>query len=91
MALTWTDSAHKHNVPREDAVHAMLNAYLHLVEFDQPRVQGASRPDLWIGPPRRLGGPLIEVMTETTPPRDVLVFHVMQARAKFLALLEEGE
>jgi hypothetical protein len=34
---------------------------------------------------------LIEVMTETIPPRDVLVFHVMEARPKFLALLEDGE
>jgi hypothetical protein len=69
----------------------MLNAYLHVPAFDEPRVEGVSRPDLWIGPPRQLGGPLIEVMTETIPPRDVLVFHVMEARPKFLALLEEGE
>lgn len=89
VAIRWADSADKHDVPREDAVHAMLNAYLHVPAFDDPRVAGAARPDLWIGPPRQLDGPLIEVMTETSPPRDVLVFHVMQARAKFLALLDE--
>lgn len=91
MAMTWTPSADKHGVPHEDAVHAMRNAYLHKVAFDEPRVPGAGRPDLWIGPPRQLGGPLLEVMTESIPPRGLVVFHVMIARAKFLALLEEGE
>lgn len=89
MALRWADSADKHEVPREDALHALLNAYLHVPAFDEPRVGGSARPDLWIGPPRQLGGPLIEVMTETIPPRDVLVFHVMPARPKFLALLDD--
>ncbi|MFS0700273.1 hypothetical protein AB6N24_09905 [Cellulomonas sp. 179-A 4D5 NHS] len=91
MAMRWADSTGKHGVAREDAVHAMLNAYLHVPSFDDPRVPGASRPDLWIGPQRTLGAPLLEVMTETIPPRDVLVFHVMEARAKFLVLLEEEE
>jgi hypothetical protein len=70
-------------------LHALLNAYLHEPGFDEPRVEGHGRPDLWIGPQRTLGAPLLEVMTETVPPQDVLVFHVMLARAKFLALLDE--
>lgn len=91
MAMRWTDSTDKHDVPREDAVHAMLNAYLYLPEFDEPRRPGASRPDLWIGPPRQMGGDLIEVMAERIPPRDIAVFHVMIAVPKHLALMEEGE
>lgn len=91
MAITWTDSADRHGIDREDALHAMLNAYLHEPEFDEPRIEGRGRPDLWIGPQRRLGAPLLEVMTEKIPPRDVQVFHVMEARAKFLALLDEDE
>jgi hypothetical protein len=91
MAMRWADSADKHGVLREDAVHAMLNSYLHVPEFDDPRRPGASRPDLWVGPPRQLGGDLIEVMSEPIPPRDVVVFHVMIARPKYLALMEEGE
>lgn len=89
MALHWTSSADKHGVSREDAVHAMLHHHFHEPGFDEPRRPGSSRPDLFIGPPRDLGGPLIEVMTEQVPPRDVIVFHVMPARAKFLTLLEE--
>jgi hypothetical protein len=53
------------------------------------RASRTVRPDLWVGPPRQLGGTLLEVMAETIPPRDLLIFHVMQARPKFLALLDE--
>jgi hypothetical protein len=42
---------------------------------------------LFIGP-SRLGGPLLEVMVESTPPPDLVVFHVMVARAKHLARME---
>lgn len=89
MALRWTDSAERHGIERADALHAMLNAYLHEREFDDPRIEGRGRPDLWIGPQRTPGAPLLEVMTETVPPHEVLVFHVMLARPKFLALLDE--
>lgn len=89
MAITWADSADKHNVPREDALHAIMNAYFHRAQFDEPRVPGGVRPDLFIGPPRQLGGPLLEVMVEMVPPRGVHVFHVMQARPKHLRLMEE--
>ena len=48
-------------------------------EFDEPRVPGHAKPWLFIGPPRKLGGPLIEVMVEIVPPRGMVVFHVMEA------------
>lgn len=76
---------------REDAIHAIANHYLLVPEFDQPRVTGAGRPDIYIGPPRQLGGELIEVMVERVPPRDLVIFHVIPARQKFLDLLNEGE
>lgn len=50
-------------------------------------IPGHVRPMLFIGP-SRLGGPLLEVMVEITPPRDLVVFHVMVARAKHLARME---
>ncbi len=50
MAIRWTDSADKHDVAREDALHAMLNHYLYVAEFDEPRVEEAGRPDLYVGP-----------------------------------------
>lgn len=91
MAIKWADSADKHDIAREDAIHAMVNNYLHVPAFDDPRVAGAGRPDLYIGPPRQLAGELIEVMVERIPPRDLVIFHVMPARQKFLDLLNEGE
>jgi len=54
-------------------------------------VPGGVRPDLYIGPPRKLGGPLLEVMVEVVPPRGVHIFHVMQARRKHLALMKEDQ
>lgn len=87
--ITWSDSADKHGVDREDALYAMMHNYVYVPEFDDPRVPGAARPDLFIGPPRQLGGALLEVMTETVPPRGIHIFHVMIAREKFLALLDE--
>lgn len=88
MAIRWAESADKHGVAHEDALHVMQNAYLQVPNFDQSRVAGRGRPTLFIGPPRQLGGPLIEVMVEEIPPRDLHVFHVMPARAKYLDLLK---
>ncbi|RIJ71020.1 hypothetical protein D1871_15985 [Nakamurella silvestris] len=91
MAISWAESAGKHGVPIEDALHAMMNAHFHREAFDEPRVPGGVRPDLFIGPPRALGGPLLEIMAEVTPPRGIRVFHVMEARQKFLDLMEEDD
>lgn len=89
MAIIWSAGASKHGIDQADAVHAVANALLHVPEFDEPRFPLGTKPHLFIGPPRQLGGPLLEVMLEMTPPRDLLIFHVMAARPKFLALLEE--
>ncbi|MCL2850163.1 MAG: hypothetical protein FWE61_08995 [Micrococcales bacterium] len=92
MAIEWADSADKHDIDHDDALHAIHNAYFYEPEFDEPRVGGASRPDLYIGPPRQLGGPLIEVMLERIPPRTLVIFHVMEAQPKHTALMDqEGE
>lgn len=58
-------------------------------EFDEPRPPSNLRPTLYIGPPRRLGGPLLEVMVEVRPPRGLHIFHVMEARPKHLARINE--
>jgi len=84
VGLRWTSSARKHGVTREDAVHAIMNAVRAESEFNEPRVPGLVRPTFFIGPPRRRDGPLLEVMVETIPSDDVVVFHVMVARAKHL-------
>jgi hypothetical protein len=89
VAITWAPSADKHGIDREDALHAIMNAYFVQREFDEPRPPANIRPTLFIGPPRQLGGELLEVMVEINPPRDLHVFHVMVARRKHLERMEE--
>lgn len=89
MAVTWASSADKHGIAHDDALHAIMNAYYVATEFDEPRIPGRIRPTLFIGPPRQLGGPLLEVMVEITPPRDLHIFHVMTAREKHTDLMGE--
>ncbi len=89
MAVTWARSADKHGVPHEDALHAIAHAHYVEQEFDEPRVPGHVRPTLFLGPSRQPGGPLLEVIVELTPPRDIHVFHVMQARPKHLERMED--
>ena len=88
--MTWAASADKHGVPHEDAIHAIGNAVYVEVEFDEPRPPSRVRPTLYIGPPRQLGGPLLEVMVEIVPPRGMHIFHVMPARKKHLDRIGDG-
>lgn len=88
MAIKWTGSADKHGIDHADATHAIANAMYVEEEFDDPRPPSTIRPTLFIGPPRKLGGPLLEVMVEIGP-RDITVFHVMEARQKHLDRMED--
>ena len=87
VAIRWAESASKHGIDHDGALYAITNAHYVEEEFDEPRIPGHVRPTLFIGP-SRLGGPLLEVMVEITPPRELVVFHVMPARPKHLARME---
>ncbi|OAK53997.1 hypothetical protein [Rhodococcoides kyotonense] len=89
MGIEWTVSADKHEIDRADALYAMENAVYFEEEFDEPRVPGHAKPTLFIGPPRMLGGPLLEVMVEMIPPRRMVVFHVMEAQQKHLERMDD--
>lgn len=82
MGFTWGKSADKHEIDPEDGIHAMLNA-IH-VEILEPRGPNPIPPKLYIGPPRQMGGPLLEVMVWVEEPDTVYVFHAMEARQKIL-------
>ncbi|GGF14972.1 hypothetical protein GCM10011399_06100 [Subtercola lobariae] len=81
MSIRWTPSAAKHGVNQADALNAIELHVYWLRAFDEPRFEGGLRPDLWIGP-NRSRTQLIEVLAEVTPPADLLIFHVMEARRK---------
>ncbi len=89
MALRWTKSADKHGVDRADALNAILNHVYHIEEFDEPRIAGAPRPDLFIGPTRDRSE-LLEIMVSITPPSDMVIFHVMPARRRILDIAERN-
>lgn len=91
MAIKFAASADKHGVPHEDAMYAIANELYSEADFSEPRVPGRGSPTLFIGPPRKLGGPLLEVMVEITPPRDVFIFHVMEARPKILERMKNND
>ena len=86
MAVRWANSAGKHGVDRQDALHAILHHVYRLQEFDEPRV-GDRKPDLFIGPTRDRAQ-LLEVVAQITPPADIFVFHVMIARRKMIDIAE---
>lgn len=83
--IVWADSAARHGINRLDAI---VNHYHHAPQFDDPRVPGGIRPDLYVGPPRQLGGPLLEVMLEVRANGSLVIFHAMEARSKILALFD---
>ncbi|NMR28194.1 hypothetical protein [Crystallibacter degradans] len=89
MAIRWTESAGKHGIDRSDALHAILNQIYHIGQFDEPRVGNSRRPDLFIGPSKDRSM-ILEVMAVITPPDDILVFHVMEARRKIVEIAERG-
>ena len=89
VAVTWAASADKHRIPHEDAIRAIANAYYVEIEFDEPRLEGKVRPTLYVGPPRQLGGHLLEVMVEPIPPRGMHIVHVMHARQEHLDRMEK--
>lgn len=89
MEIRWTESSAKHDIPRDDVVHAMLKARWQVRSFEPSRVPGLADPDLYIGPTR--AGGLIEIMASVDPAAEVLwVFHVMPARPKIIAKAKEA-
>lgn len=87
MGIRWAASAARHQIDRDDALNAILRLEAHLPAFDDPRVAGGRRPDLFIGPTRDRTQ-MLEVMAEVTPPGEIFVFHVMVARRRILDLIE---
>lgn len=90
MAIRWTDSAAKHGIEEADALHAMQDYLYRIEKFDEPRIEGGQRPDLFIGPSRNRQM-MLEVMAVLTPPADILIFHVMEARRKIIDIAEERQ
>ncbi|ADX73346.1 hypothetical protein Asphe3_21990 [Pseudarthrobacter phenanthrenivorans Sphe3] len=68
----------------------MQNFLYRIEKFDEPRIEGGQRPDLFINPSRNRQM-MLEVMAIITPPADILIFHVMEARRKIIDIAEERQ
>ncbi|WP_448060789.1 hypothetical protein [Cellulomonas hominis] len=77
VAVSWTASADKHGIPRDEALYAIGHAHAWYEDFGDPRPPHDVSPRLYIGP-SRLG--TLEVLVNITPPADILIFHVMPLR-----------
>jgi hypothetical protein len=77
MAVTWSESADVHNVPRDEALYAMSHAHAIFPNFQATRGEFNRSPTLFIGP-SRYG--TLEVIAIVTPPTDVHIFQVMPLR-----------
>jgi hypothetical protein len=77
MAVTWSESADKHGIPRNEALYAMSHAHAVYPDFQAPRGGFTRSPTLYVGP-SRFG--TLEVIAIVTPPADVHIFHVMALR-----------
>jgi hypothetical protein len=80
ITFAVSGSADKHDIPREDAKHAVRNPLIWVRRFDEPRIDGP-RPDLFIGPDRSAAN-LLEVMGNWLTNGDLELFHVMHLREK---------
>jgi hypothetical protein len=90
MAVTWSESADKHGIPRDEALYAMSHANAIFPDFQAPRGGFNRSPTLFIGPSRQ---GTLEVIAIVTPPADVHIFHVMALRESTRNSVgyEEGE
>jgi len=86
-AVEWTRSADKHHVPREDALHALMNLEVSAEIDGEP----GEKTIVYVGHPHGQTERYIEVIAAHRPPRTIVIFHVMPLTDAFRHLLHEGE
>jgi hypothetical protein len=72
MPIAFTDSASRHGISREDAIHAMLNA----VEIQPATGRYGDNALHFLGPAHRQTNRLIEVVASQQGP-NITIFHAM--------------
>ena len=77
MVVTWSESADKHSVPRDEALYAMSHAHAIYPAFQAPR---GRLPPLTHPVHRPVPVRTLEVIAIVAPPADVHIFHGMVLR-----------
>lgn len=89
VAPRWTESSDKHQIPREDQVHAIVHAN-YKARLDSEKLDDG---DVWlyIGNPHAQTDREIEVLVNVYPDgREALLFHAMALGPKFRKYREEN-
>ena len=88
MAVRWASSADKHVIPREDALYAISHA------AGQAQIEGGAGEVtiVYVGHPHGQTDRYVEVIAALVPPRDLVIFHVMELSDLYRHLVNrEGE
>lgn len=87
MAIEWTASAAKHDIPRDDALYAMTHAEA-TAELDG---HPGETTTVYVGHPHGQTDRYLEVIAAHRPPHTIIIFHVMELTDLYRHLLNEGE
>ena len=83
-AIRWASSADKHLIPREDALYAIGQAQL--------EGRAGEVTIVYVGHPHGPTDRYVEVIAALAPPRDLVIFHVMELSDLYRYLVDwEGE
>lgn len=83
MGITWSASAEKHGISREDVIWAMANAVCSVEIPGEP----GWKTFVWVGHPHAQTERYIEVIAGTRG-RDLKIFHAMPLTTKYRHLIE---
>jgi len=89
MAPRWTESSDKHQVPRRDQVHAILNATYVAELVGEGR--GSGRVMLFIGPAHSQTRRELEILIQefAESGQEAVIFHAMELGPKYRRYREE--
>ena len=87
MGVEWTRSAGKHGIPRADALYAITHAEASAEVEGQP----GEVTVVYVGHPHGQTDRYLEVIAAHRPPRDLVIFHVMELTDLYRHLLYPGE
>ena len=88
VAIRWASSADKHFIPREDALYAIS----HAAGQTQLEARAGEVTIVYVGHPHGRTDRYVEVIAALVPPRDLVIFHVMELSDLYRHLVDkEGE
>lgn len=85
MGIEFKGSADRHGIPREDTLHAMMNAEATATVPGYP----GETTTVYVGHPHAQTDRYLDVIAATHPPHGVVIFHSMPLTDVYRHLLHE--